>query len=63
MGLKDCITVEGRSNAELEQAFHDSTNDHLTSCAKRGAQPDRPYGSKIPLWADPEADRKAAIYA
>lgn len=63
MGLRDVITFEGETFAELEQAFRDSIEDYLTFCAERGEQPDRPYSGRIPLRLDPEVHRKAAARA
>jgi predicted HicB family RNase H-like nuclease len=33
IGLRDVITFEGESFAEVEQAFHDSIDDYLAFCA------------------------------
>jgi predicted HicB family RNase H-like nuclease len=62
-GLKDVITFEGETFAEVEQAFRDSIDDYLAFCAERGEQPDRPYSGKIPLRVDPDLHRKAAARA
>jgi predicted HicB family RNase H-like nuclease len=42
-GLRDVITFEGSTFAEVEQAFHESIDDYLAFCAERGEPPDRPY--------------------
>ncbi len=39
--LRDVITFEGTSAAELQQAFRDSVDDYLEFCASRGKEPDR----------------------
>ncbi len=62
-GLRDVITFEGATFAEVEQAFRDSIDDYLAFCAERGEQPDRPYSGKIPLRVSPEAHRRAAVRA
>jgi predicted HicB family RNase H-like nuclease len=62
-GLRDVVTFEGVSFAEVGQAFRDSIDDYLAFCAERGEQPDRPYSGKIPLRVDPETHRRAAIRA
>ena len=36
IGLRDVITFQGESVAEVTQAFRDSVNDYLEFCAKRG---------------------------
>ena len=42
-GLRDVITFEGTTFAEVEQAFRDSIDDYLAFCAERGEPPDRAY--------------------
>ncbi len=63
VGLRDVITFEGRSFAQVERAFRDSIDDYLAFCAARGEKPDRPYSGKIPLRLDPETHRRAALRA
>ena len=62
-GLRDVITFEGATFAEIEQAFRDSIDDYLAFCAERGEPPDRPYSGKIPLRVSPEMHRRAATLA
>ena len=62
-GLRDVITFEGTTFAELEQAFQESVDDYLAFCAERGEPPDRPYSGRIPLRVSPETHRLAAIRA
>ncbi len=58
-GLRDVITFEGATFAEVEQAFRDSLDDYLTFCAERGEPPDRAHSVKILLRVSPEAHRRA----
>ncbi|HUZ13975.1 MAG TPA: type II toxin-antitoxin system HicB family antitoxin [Caulobacteraceae bacterium] len=62
-GLRDVITFEGASYADVEQAFRDSIDDYLGFCRERGEPPDRPYSGKIPLRIDPRIHRRAALRA
>jgi predicted HicB family RNase H-like nuclease len=62
-GLRDVITFEGTTFAEVEQAFRDSIDDYLAFCAQRGEPADRPYSGRIPLRVSPEAHRQAAMRA
>jgi predicted HicB family RNase H-like nuclease len=62
-GLRDVVTFEGETFADVEQAFRDSVDDYLAFCAARGEPPDRPYSGKIPLRVDPEIHRRAAARA
>jgi predicted HicB family RNase H-like nuclease len=63
IGLRDVVTFEGETFADIEQAFHDSIDDYLAFCAQRAEAPDRPYSGKIPLRVSPEMHRRAAIRA
>jgi predicted HicB family RNase H-like nuclease len=63
IGLRDVITFEGETYAEVEQAFRDSVADYLAFCAERGEPPDRSFSGKIPLCVPPEVHRKAALRA
>lgn len=63
LGLRDVITFEGETFAEVEQAFRDSIDDYLAFCAEHGEPPDRPYSGRIPLRIDPELHRRAARHA
>ena len=62
-GLRDVITFEGSTFAEVEQAFQESVDDYLAFCAERGEPPDRPYSGRIPLRVSPETHRRAAMHA
>jgi len=63
LGLRDIITFEGDTYAEVEQAFQDSIDDYLAFCAERGELPDRTFSGKIPLRVPPELHRRAAARA
>ena len=62
-GLRDVITFEGTTFAEVEQAFQESVDDYLAFCAERSEPPDRPYSGRIPLRVSPETHRRAAMHA
>jgi predicted HicB family RNase H-like nuclease len=62
-GLRDVITFEGTTFAEVEQAFRDSIDDYLAFCAQCGEPADRPYSGRIPLRVSPETHRRAALRA
>ncbi len=40
--LRDVITFQGSSVAELKQAFADSLEDYLAFCQERGEEPGKP---------------------
>ena len=62
-GLRDVITFEGTTFAEVERAFRDSIDDYLAFCAQRGEPADRPYSGRIPLRVSPDTHRRAAMRA
>jgi len=47
INLRDVITFEGETVKEIKQAFHDSIDDYLEFCAKRGDNPEKPYSGKF----------------
>jgi predicted HicB family RNase H-like nuclease len=63
IGLRDVITFQGESVAEIVQAFHDSVDDYLEFCAQRGESPERPYSGQFVLRIDPSLHREMASAA
>jgi predicted HicB family RNase H-like nuclease len=57
IGLRDGITFQGDSVAEVIQAFHDSVDDYLEFCAERGESPEKPYSGQFVLRIDPRLHR------
>lgn len=49
LDLRDVVTFQGKSVAELEQAFRDSVEDYLEFCQERGEEPDRPFSGRLML--------------
>ncbi len=62
-GIKDIITFEGGSVAELKKAFHDSVDDYLEWAAGEGFTPERPYSGRLMLRLPPDLHRRAAALA
>lgn len=54
LGLKDVITFQGTSVAELEQAFKDSVNDYLTWCKERGETPEKTFSGNLRIRISPD---------
>ena len=46
IGLRDVITFQGESVAEVTQAFHDSVDDYLDFCAS---------AARVPRWRIPDS--------
>ena len=63
VNLRDVITFQGDSVAELRQAFIDSIEDYLDFCAQRGEQPDKPLSGKLLLRLGPSLHRKIFVQA
>jgi predicted HicB family RNase H-like nuclease len=60
IGLRDVITFQGESVAEVTQAFHDSVDYYLDFCARRGESPEKPYSGQFVLRLSPELHRELA---
>jgi predicted HicB family RNase H-like nuclease len=63
IGLRDVITFQGESVAEVTQAFHDSVDDYLEFCAERGEEPEKPYSGQFVLRLPPSLHRELANLA
>ncbi len=57
IGLRDGITFQGDSAAEIIRAFHDSVDDYLEFCAERGESPEKPYSGQFVVRIDPQLHR------
>jgi predicted HicB family RNase H-like nuclease len=63
VNVRDVITFEGASVNELQQAFHESVDDYLEFCAKRGESPEKPFSGKFVVRLPAELHRKAYVQA
>jgi predicted HicB family RNase H-like nuclease len=63
INLRDVITFEGTSVAELRQAFVESVKDYLAFCAERGEEPEKPFSGKFSVRLDPELHRQITLQA
>ncbi len=63
INLRDVITFEGQSVAELRQAFEDSVEDYLDFCRQRNEDPEKPFSGKFSIRVDPELHRKITTQA
>ena len=62
-GLRDVVTFQGTSVAELEQAFKDSVNEYLDFCKELGRSPEKPFSGNLLLRLSPELHERAAYEA
>lgn len=63
LNLRDVITFEGKTVAELRKAFRDSVDDYLEFCAERKEAPEKPFSGKFVLRVDPSLHRAIAAKA
>ena len=57
MNLRDVITFQGKSVAELKQALAESVEDYLAFCASRGEPPEKPYSGQFVVRIEPSVHR------
>ena len=63
INVRDVITFEGASVAEIQKAFRESVDDYLDFCAQRGESPEKPFSGKFVVRLPAELHRKAYIQA
>ncbi len=63
LDLRDVITFQGRSVADLKKAFRDSINDYLAFCEERGEAPDKPFSGRLMLRLEPGLHRDVYVRA
>lgn len=61
--LRDVITFQGQSTAELKEAFRASIEDYLAFCAERGEEPERPVSGKFVVRVAPQIHSRVAAAA
>jgi predicted HicB family RNase H-like nuclease len=59
--IRDVVTFQGKSVRELKKAFHESIDDYLEFCKKRGEDPDKPFTGKFIVRLTPQQHRKVFI--
>jgi predicted HicB family RNase H-like nuclease len=63
INIRDVITFEGVTVAEVRTAFQESIEDYLEFCAQRGESPEKPFSGKFVVRLPAELHRKAYIEA
>ena len=63
MNLRDVITFQGQSVAELKRAFAGSLTDYLAFCKARGEEPERPYSRQFVVRVGPPLHRAVVTAA
>ncbi|MEO5371706.1 MAG: type II toxin-antitoxin system HicB family antitoxin [Magnetococcus sp. DMHC-1] len=62
-GIKPIITFHGESVADIRQAFRESVDFYLETCAARGDKPEYPFSGKIMARVKPELHARAKSMA
>ncbi|WP_459864993.1 type II toxin-antitoxin system HicB family antitoxin [Endothiovibrio diazotrophicus] len=62
-GIRDIVSFHGSTVDELEEAFHQATDDYLTACEELGQSPNKPYSGKLMLRVPPETHAAVATAA
>jgi predicted HicB family RNase H-like nuclease len=63
INIRDVITFEGTSVAEMQKAFRESVDDYLAFCAQRGESPEKPFSGKFVVRMPADLHRKAYVQA
>ncbi len=63
MHLRDVITFQGRSVAELKQALADSVEDYLAFCRERGEEAEKPFSGQFLVRVEPLVHRAVVTAA
>ncbi len=63
LDIKDVITFQANTVAELEQEFHNSVDDYLEWCAEINEKPDKSFSGKLPFRTSVERHRQIYLAA
>jgi predicted HicB family RNase H-like nuclease len=61
--LRDVITFQGKSVAELKKALADSIEDYLAFCKQRGEEPEKPFSGQFVVRTDPSLHKDMSMAA
>lgn len=62
-GIRDVITFEGETVADLRAAFQEAVDDYLTTCAEMGKDPQKPYSGRVMFRLSPEVHAQVSLAA
>ncbi len=63
LDIKDVITFQGITVAELEQEFHNSVDEYLEWCTELGQEPDKPFSGNLPFRTTPQRHHQIFLAA
>jgi predicted HicB family RNase H-like nuclease len=58
LGIRDVVTFQGKSVAEIRKAFKESVDDYLEFCRQRGESPEKPVSGRFMLRISPQLHRE-----
>ena len=58
LGIRDVITFQAKSAAELPKAFHESVDDYLRWASEDGFEAEKPFSGSLSLRATPDLHRR-----
>jgi predicted HicB family RNase H-like nuclease len=61
--LRDVVTFQGKSVAELKKALAASVEDYLAFCKERGEEPEKPFSGQFVVRTGPSLHRAMALAA
>lgn len=63
INLRDVITFQGTTAADLKQALADSIEDYLAFCAERGEEPEKPFSGQFMVRTEPALHKAITLAA
>jgi predicted HicB family RNase H-like nuclease len=61
--LRDVITFQGKSVAELKKALAGSIEDYLTFCKERDEEPEKPFSGQFVVRTEPSLHKDLSMAA
>src|SRR5271169_4134010 len=63
INMRDVITFQGKSVAELKKAFAASIEDYLAFCKERGEEPEKPFSGQFVVRTEPSLHKDLSAAA
>ena len=61
VGIRDLVTYEGTTVAELKTSFHHAVEDYIRTCQENGRKPDVPFKGTFNVHVGRSLDKRAAM--
>jgi predicted HicB family RNase H-like nuclease len=63
INLRDVITFQGSTAAELKQALAESVEDYIEFCRSRGEEPEKPFSGQFVVRTEPALHKAVSTAA